>query len=162
MAFGTIFLEKVSYLEFFLNPVPRESFSRKCTFSVKFRSLIKLWHRVDLEVNASAANDFRVRTKRGIQHYYKKQKKIRYLDVFNIINILILLSECWREIGYTSEGSVINQSWTKQFPLATFCQMVFCLINGQLVMFLRHVKRSVIYKFQGFCLFDIRQWSVLS
>ena len=37
-------------------------------------------------------NDFRVRTKRGKQHYYKKRKQIRCLNIFNIINILTLLS----------------------------------------------------------------------
>ena len=37
-------------------------------------------------------NDFWVRTKRGKQHYYKKRKQIRYLNIFNIINILALLS----------------------------------------------------------------------
>ena len=37
-------------------------------------------------------NDFWVRTKRRKQHYYKKRKQIRYLNIFNIINILALLS----------------------------------------------------------------------
>ena len=36
-------------------------------------------------------NDFRVRTKRAKQHYYMKRKQIRYLNIFNIINILKLL-----------------------------------------------------------------------
>ena len=45
-----------------------------------------------LEVYSSTANDFRVRTKRGKEHYYKKRKQIRHINVFNIINILTLLS----------------------------------------------------------------------
>ena len=45
-----------------------------------------------LEVYASAANNFRVRTKGGKQHYYKKRKQIRYLNIFNTINILTLLT----------------------------------------------------------------------
>ena len=35
---------------------------------------------------------------------------------FKIINI----SECWCEIGYTSVGSIINQSWITNFPLLHF------------------------------------------
>ena len=33
---------------FFFNLVPKESFAPKCTFSIKFRSQMKLWHRIDL------------------------------------------------------------------------------------------------------------------
>ena len=32
----------------FFNLVPRVSFAPKCTFSIKFRSQMKLWHRIDL------------------------------------------------------------------------------------------------------------------
>ena len=39
---------------------------------------------------------------------------------------------------------------------------LFRLVNGQLAISLRRVKRSVICKFQCFCLFDIEQWSVSS
>ena len=56
-----------------------------------------------------SVNDFRVRTKGGKQQHYYKLKQISY---FNIINI----AEC------TSEGSVINQSWSMQFPVATFSE----------------------------------------
>ena len=63
-----------------------------------------------------SANYLRVGTKGGKQQHYKKLKQIRY---FNIINI----AECWCEIGYTSEGSVINKSWSTQFPVALFSQM---------------------------------------
>ena len=45
-----------------------------------------------LEAYFSAANDFCVRTKRGKEHYQKKRKQIRYINVFNIINNLTLLS----------------------------------------------------------------------
>ena len=31
----------------FFNLVPKESFAPKCTFSIKFRSQMKLWHRID-------------------------------------------------------------------------------------------------------------------
>ena len=65
-----------------------------------------------------SANDFRVKTKGGKQKHYKKLKQIRY---FNVINI----AECCCKIGCTlctSEGSVINQSWSTQFPVATFPQ----------------------------------------
>ena len=51
-------------------------------------------------------NAFRVRTKRGKQHYYKKQKQVRYLNIFNIINILTLLSVDVE----SAKGSVVNQS----------------------------------------------------
>ena len=37
-------------------------------------------------------NDSWVRTKRGKQHYYKRRKQIRYINIFNIINFLTLLS----------------------------------------------------------------------
>ena len=63
-----------------------------------------------------SANDFRVRTRGGKQQHYKKLKQIRY---FNIINN----AECWCEIGCASEGSIINQSSSTQFPVATFPQM---------------------------------------
>ena len=65
-----------------------------------------------------SANDLRVRTRGGKQKHYNKLKQIWY---FNVIDI----AECWCEIGCTlctSEGSVINQSWSMQFPIATFSQ----------------------------------------
>ena len=63
-----------------------------------------------------SAKDFRVRAKGRAQQHYKKLKQIRY---FKIINI----SECWCEIGYTSEGSIINQSWITNFPLLHFSKL---------------------------------------
>ena len=41
-------------------------------------------------------------------------------QILNILNI----AECWCEIGYTSKGSIINESWSTQFPVDTFFQMV--------------------------------------
>ena len=35
-----------------------------------------------------------------------------------------------------------------------------CLIHGEIDMYLRHVKRSIICKCQYFCLLDIQEWSV--
>ena len=55
----------------------------------------------------------------GKHQHYNKLKQIRYLNVINI-------AECWCEIGCTLctyEGSVIKQSWSTQFPVATFSQM---------------------------------------
>ena len=46
----------------------------------------------------------------------EKLKQIRYFDIINI-------AECLCEIGCISEGSVINQSWSKQVPVAAFSQM---------------------------------------
>ena len=49
----------------------------------------------------------------------------------------------------------------RNFSLLYFLRWL-CLIHGQLAMFLRLVKRLVIFKCQCFCLFDIQQLSVLS
>ena len=38
----------LSYLGFVFNLVPEESFAAKCTFTINFRSQVKLWHRIDL------------------------------------------------------------------------------------------------------------------
>ena len=67
------------------------------------------------------ANYFRVRAKVENEQHYKKLKQIRY---FNIINIA--------EYRCTSEGSVINQSWSTQFRIATFSQMdnLLCLYDA--------------------------------
>ena len=46
------------------------------------------------------------------QQHYKNLKQIRYFTILNI-------AECW----CTSEDSVIIQSWSTQFPVATFSQM---------------------------------------
>ena len=102
---------------------------------------------------ASAPNDFQVRTKRGKQHYYKKRKQIRYLDIFNIINILILLSADAKP-AILLRVSSLTKVEVRNFPLLHF-PIWFCLVNGQLAMSLRRVN-------QCSCLFDIQQWSVLS
>ena len=46
---------------------------------------------MDVFIILQPANGFWAKTKRGKQHYYKKRKQIRYLDIFNITNILTLL-----------------------------------------------------------------------
>ena len=55
----------------------------------------------------------------------------------------------------------LNKVELRNFPLLHFPRW-FCLVNGQLAISLRRVKRSVICKFQCFWLFDIQQCSVLS
>ena len=110
-----------------------------------------------LEVYSSTANDFCVRTKRGKEHYYNKRKQIRHINVFNIINILILLS---------ADAKLAVLLWVpstqvRNLPLLHFPRW-FCFVNVLFAMSLRSVKRSVICKFQCFCLFNIQQWSILS
>ena len=34
------------------------------------------------------------------------------------------IAKCWCEIGCTSEGSAVNQSWSTQFPAATFSRRI--------------------------------------
>ena len=113
-----------------------------------------------LKVYASTAIDFWLRKKRGKQHYYKKRKQIRYFNILNIINILILLSA-----DAKSAISLRVRSLTKvevhNFPLVHFPRW-FCLVNRQLAISLRLVKWLVISKFQCFYLFYIQQWSGLS
>ena len=112
-----------------------------------------------LEVYTSAANDFRVRKKRGKQQYFKQHKQIRY-NIFSIINILTLLSADAKSDILVRVPS-LTKAEVRNFPLIHFPRW-FCLVNGQLFMSLQRVKRSVIRKIQCFCLFDIQQWSVLS
>ena len=113
-----------------------------------------------LEVYTSAANDFRVRKKRGKQHYFKQRKQIRYHNIFNIINILTLLSPDAKSAILLRVPSLTKVE-VRNFRLLHFSRW-FCLVNGQLAMSLQRLKRSVICKIQCFCLFDIQQWSVLS
>ena len=108
-----------------------------------------------LEVFTSTANDFRVRTKRGKQHYYKKHKKIRYLNIFNIISISTLLSADAKSAILLMVSS-LNKVEVRNFRLLYFPRW-FCLANGRLGISLRRVERSVICKFQCFCVFDIQQ-----
>ena len=101
-----------------------------------------------------SANDFRLKAKGGKQQHYKKFKQTRYLNIINIV-------ECWCKIGFTSEGFVINQSWSTQFPVATFSQIAL-FGSWAFAMSLRCEKWSVICEYQCFFLFDIQQWPVLS
>ena len=109
---------------------------------------------------AFAAIDFRVRTKRRKQHCYKKRKQIRYLNIFNITNILTLPSADAKSAILLRVPSLTKVE-VRNFRLLHFSRW-FCLANGQLAMSLQRLKRSVICKIQCFCGFDIQQWSVLS
>ena len=46
-------------------------------------------------------------------------------DILQLVTLLKFQHcyECWCEIGCNSDGSVINQSWSTQFPVATLSQM---------------------------------------
>ena len=89
---------------------PPRMFSQSCNF---------------LEVYVSTRSDFLVRKNSGKQQHYHKRKHNRY---FNIIKIV----ECWRKIGCISEVSVINQSSSTQFLVATFSQMASVWFMGNL------------------------------
>ena len=115
---------------------------------------------MDVFIILQLSNDFRVRKKRGKQNYYKKRKQIRYLNIFNIINILTLLSADAKSAILLRVPSLTKVE-VRNFPLLYFPRW-FCLVNGQLAMSLRRVKRSAMCKFYCFCLFDIQQWSFLS
>ena len=97
---------------------------------------------------------FLVRANGGKQQNYKKLKQIRY---FNIANI----AECWCGISCTSEGSVINQSWSTHFLVDTFFQMAL-FVSWTTYMSLRRVKKLAICEWQCFCLFDTQKWSASS
>ena len=88
---------------------------------------------------ASAANDFWVKTKKGKQHCYQKRKQIRYLNSFNITNILTLLSADEKSAILLRVPSLIKVE-VRNFPLLHFPRW-FCLVNGQLAMSLRRVKK---------------------
>ena len=107
-----------------------------------------------LEVYTSAANGFWAKTKRGKQCYYKKRKQIRYLNTFNIINILTLLSADAKSAILLRVPS-LTKVQVRNFPLLLFPRW-FCLVNRHFALSLRHVKRSVICKFQCLWLFDIQ------
>ena len=98
-----------------------------------------------LEVYASTANDFRARTKRRKQHYYKKRKQIRHLNIFNIIIILTLLSVDAKS-PITLRVPSLTKVEVRNFPLLHFPRW-FGLVNGQLAISLQCVKRLVICKF---------------
>ena len=50
-SFDTTFKKKILPRTFSLNLVPKETIAPKCTFSIKFRSQMNLWHRIDLVDN---------------------------------------------------------------------------------------------------------------
>ena len=88
------------------------------------------------------------------QHHYKKRKQIWY---FNIIKI----AESWCEIGCIYEGSIINQSWSMQFPVANFSKMA--LFDSWAIWCLCDMWKGRSYvNVNVFCLFNIQQWLVLS
>ena len=103
---------------------------------------------------------FWVRTKKRKQHHYKKRNQIRDLKIFNIINILTLLSADAKSATLL-RARTLTKVKVRNLPLLDFVRRV-CLVNGQLVTSLGLVKRSVICEFQCFCLFNIQHWSVLS
>ena len=74
-----------------------------------------------------------------------KRKQIRYLNVFDIINILKLLSPDAKWAILLRLPSLVKVE-VHNFSLLHFLRW-FCLVNGQLAMSLRCVKRSVICKF---------------
>ena len=100
---------------------------------------------MDVFIILQLSNDFRVRKKRGKQNYYKKRKQIRYLNIFNIINILTLLSADPKSAILLRVPSLTKVE-VRNFPLLYFPRW-FCLVNGQLAMSLRRVKRSAMCKF---------------
>ena len=87
------------------------------------------WSCNSLEVYVSAANDFRVRTKKGKQCYYKKRKQRRYLNIFNIINILTLLSA---DVGWATLLRVpsLTKVEVRNFPLLHFPRGSVWLIDN--------------------------------
>ena len=97
---------------------------------------------------------FSCENKRRKQHYYKKCKQIRYLKIFNITNILTLLSADPKSAILLRVPS-LTKVGLHNFPLLHFPRW-FCFFNGQLAMSLRRVKSSVICKLQCFFLFDIQ------
>ena len=123
----------------------------KETFTSDFLSYQRIISPMDVFIILQlSVNDFRVRTKGRKQQNYKKLKQTRYFN-----NIYI--AECWCEIGCTSEGSAMGQSWRTQFPVAAFSQMA---LFGSWITYYGSAtcERLVICKCQCFC----QYWSVLS
>ena len=65
-----------------------------------------------------------------------------YFNIFNIINILILLSANAKS-AVLLKSSVITKVEVCNFPLLHIPRCL-CLVNGQLAMSLRHVKRTYV------------------
>ena len=81
---------------------------------------------------ASASTDFRARTKRGKQHYYKERKQIRNPNIFNTMNILTLLSADAKSAMLLRFPSLTKVE-VLNFLLLHFPRW-FCLVNGQLAV----------------------------
>ena len=95
-----------------------------------------------LEVYASAANDSRMRTKRGKQHHYKKRKQIRYLNILNILNTLTLLS------ADAKSAILLRVPSLTKVEVGNFLWLHFMRWFYEMILFgywtsLGHVKKSV-------------------
>ena len=101
-----------------------------------------------------SANDFQVRTK-GKNNNIKRNSSRS-----DILTLLTLLSVDAKSTVILRVSSLTKVP-VRNFRLLHFPKWL-CLIQGELAMTLRRVKKSVICKYQCFCLFDIQQWSVLS
>ena len=101
-----------------------------------------------------SANDFQVRTK-GKNNNFKRNSSRS-----DILTLLTLLSVDAKSTVILRVSSLTKVP-VRNFRLLHFPKWL-CLIHGELAMTLRRVKKSVICKYQCFCLFDIQQWSVLS
>ena len=86
--------------------------------------------------------------------------QIRYFNILSMINILTLLSADAKSAILLRVPLLTKFEWYN-FLMLHFPRW-FCLVNGQLSVSLRRVKRSAICKFLCFCLFDIQHWSVSS
>ena len=100
------------------------------------------------------ANDFEVRKKGENDNITKKSSRS---DVLTLLT-LVRTYEKWAVVLSVPSLTKVEVG---NFPLL-HCPRWLCLIHGQFDISLRRVKRSVIYKYQCFCLFDIQEWSVLS
>ena len=90
----------------------------------------------------------------------KNNNIARHSSRSDILTLLKLLSADVKSAVALRVPS-LTKVQVSNFPLLHFPKWL-CLVHEQLTMYLQHVKRSVICKFQCFCLFDIQQWSVLS
>ena len=73
----------------------------------------------------------------------------RYLNIFNFINILTLMSTDAKSAILLRVLSLTKNVEARNFPLLHFPRC-FCLVNGQLATSLRRVKRPVIWEIPMF------------
>ena len=73
----------------------------------------------------------------------------RYLNIFNFINILTLMSTDAKSAILLRVPSLTKNVEARNFPLLHFPRC-FCLVNGQLATSLRRVKRLVIWEIPMF------------